>query len=1306
MKNKRKGFLIAFLTIFFFILAITGIILIVEDSGVVGNYVTNITKDSATFIVIKKNPILLPVSKSVLYLDDIKLEICDEKTQEICIAETKSTQQYSLFKVDNLNADTGYSLKWANTLVGKLSNKKEVNVNFGTVSVDDNIPQIKRIYGKVVNTSDNGVSGALVIVKNSEDSSINPLSVITSEDGTYNIVYSNNSNDKYLQNFKVYTSDGDSSEYDTASFYNQPVADIVVGKVEKGSEDVLSLLSSKVEAANSCITDTQMGGIRAQCNANSDWTPYLDTATCPNETTKVKLGVVKVTDSTKFHNPDGIKLKLFDSASGKYVVDSSGSEVIVNNGAYVELAHLQKGKTYQIKAFEGTTECVNSSETNPTLTFNEPANKKPTQTVHTGESTQIGNIIYRSTRSADLCKKMGEDFAIQYEVPVDKMQTAVNLRMRWGEAIITDLSMMNAYRNSVANGKSTGINMILRLCYKNNCNIENDSAQNGTAYGNKIVEIYNELKNSGNLPENGLFIHVGHNEPNNAEYRDPATEAKFMADTLAVLEGAGLLSSNADDIKIKAISSNLDLYLEADGQWAGCTVGSEGCDDPNPHPNYRADSYVKLMLQNPEFKSKSKLLYAWAVNDYLLGRGNSNVTSDVEKYVEFLGTQGLSKNVGVTELGRINTSIPWDALAETIRGLDKNENVVFVLLFDSLGANRDGAFAYHSELWNNQNLLAGLISSCGTGNFNIPQEGTSPVSVTPSSGGKVLAKNVSVGVSGFSSNPIGTSQYGSSFNGKDPCKDGLCVGPDYLKNTTASSGLINGDFETSFISDGAAELKVPQFWHIWYQDGCQTNKCGYYECKEDGAICRRPEYGEGGGEFAERVMPGTGAKSVKWFTTFGTHYAGLFQHIDLKQGGKNEIKFKAFGSSWSQANTPEEQVVNKFIGKIGIDPSGGINPNSGSVVWTDWKELPNVGPNGASAFTEFEISLSTSSSIITVFIAANNEYPYKNSDAYWDNAQLFVNGELAVGDPGDSVSNGYGEVGEECDSSNKGGVGGDACWDTSIKGFESAMNSNILSMGGSNVLGATTIRLPGRGEYEFDSDVFEFTNSKVYNYSREGVAVPIFQDANGDGIHNENEYYVPNVLDINMTKVGDLLEYELKPGMMMISIPFYSQELNKASKILQEIANQGGSAIALATYSNVAGNVGWKSITMRGSQVYGDDFELKPSDALYLIINKESKFIAQGDSYAEPVKEYVKFGWNLVAIKGEAKDVKASKVIEEINKLPGVVATKVTIWDSKRGRFNSFVKEGNSVYGEDFIINETMGVFVFIKDGIGYWTPS
>ncbi|MCA9375103.1 hypothetical protein KC622_02110, partial [Candidatus Dojkabacteria bacterium] len=795
---------------------------------------------------------------------------------------------------------------------------------------------------------------------------------------------------------------------------------------------------------------------------------------------------------------------------------------------------------------------------------------------------------------------------------------------------------------------------------------------------------------------------------------------------------------------------------------------------------------------------------------YLYKRGNKNVVEDVNSFAEFLSSRNLGRRVFVTELGNYGPSGPshdWSVLANTISQLDSNQSIVGVLLFDSLGANKDGAFAYHQALWNDHNLIMSLLSGCGVGSFTIPQEGAVDVQVElsgykPTAAGKPYSGPI--GINGVNASSGGSSGGATGLTGTDPCLGNICTGTGYQTYEVAKGGLLGGNFEGEFVADGASELHVPKFWHVWYQNGCGSGSCGEYACSNTAEYCRRPEYKQSSG-FGNRITQGSA--SAQWFTSFGTQHAGLYQQIDLGQGGSNKIKFEVKGSSWSDGPREENDppIINTFKGRIGIDPEGGRLYNAPTVKWTDWKLLPNVGPGDGASFIDFSVELKTDSQLVTVFIATNNQYPYRNSDVYWDDARLYLNGVLAIGDAARSATEDSGEkeTGEFnggndsepqcreidikgnlaasnacwysfpsneniaellcgsptayfeglCVLTNNGDTSGlcsdkavkcaqipamdgdlgaycmaffcDPTWDGDFNNIPCHTNEYGDSVGncsgqrfghaiskdvlGSQITGSSenTLLLPERGEYRISSEDFLFNESTVSNFSDSPAYIPVYQDINGNGEYDSGDIYTPSSADIKVTKVGDVMELELKPGLNILSMPLYTEDFDRAVELADEIFAQGGSATAIATYKNVGSQPGWNTYNIRGNQAYSDSFNIAPGDALYIVANKAVKLQMRGDPYKAPVQAYLKQGWNLIAIKGSDKSYTTQELLKAINEVSGLSATSVAVWDPEKGKFTTYAtnNKGQS-FGSNVDISSDSGIFVYIEKGIGYWTPS
>jgi hypothetical protein len=1375
-----------------------------EESKVQAIRITNITENSfsADILYNDTQQFLSPKSEIVVNGESV-FECEDGDAGVVCYKELYESNLFAHITISNVDPGSTVNLEWKDTWKSKFLDSGSVEESTKIPDIDQSIPQLENVYGRVVDINDMGVSDVLVYIENKKEG-LSDFSAVTNSEGAYSLSYLSKDDQNFLQDVSVLTSTGEKVKYSTANFYNQPIADIVVGDNGDvlGDEDTFSLVN-KAEAANSCITDTQNGGIRTQCNDKIAWTTQLSTSDCPKSEQKFRLGVIKHTSTTKFHKPSSITLKLYDPVE-KGFVQASGKDLEVKNGGYVDMAavDLVDGRTYDIRAFDGSKECTNTTEKDPSVTINAPAKagsgssgssdsgssgssgSGSSGSSGSGSSGSSGSGSSGSSSSGDnippmgdqanLCKKIGENYAIGYPVSGDKIKTGVSLGMRWGEALITSPDAIYEYGKSASDGGNLGMNMILRICYKGSCDL-ND----GNRYGDAILEIADHLIQSGKMPQNGIFIHAGHNEPNNAEYRDPQQEAQFIADVIKKVDGAGLLVDGIDDTGVKLIGPNLDLFRDSNGQWEGCS----GCDDPNPHPIYTAQSYIEEMKKNSDFSSQVDKLFSWAVNDYLSSSagGPEKVVTDVSAFIDYVSSQGLPTNVIVTELGNyggppdFTPSFPWSDLANTLASLEAKDEVVAMLLFNSLGTNGDQNFRYHSELANNHELLRSLYANCEIGNFSVPQEGTVPVTSELPGGGQSGApgSSGSLGSSGSSvAGAVAGSPYGGSFNGTDPCLGGICAGSSHGDYAVSEGGMLNGNFEGPFVSDGAAELKVPAYWHVWYQNGC-SGKCGTYECSSGPEICRRPEYKQSEG-FGNRIY--AGAASAQFFTSFGTLHAGMYQHIDLGQGGLNTIDFSASASSWSDANRCEGfgsdqckkkdgcecTIINTFKGRIGIDPTGGINPMAGSVVWTDWKDLPNVTPSSGSQFTQFSLTgIKSDSNRITVFVASNNQYPYRNSDAYWDAAELKVNGTLSIGqansDPknGDyQTDDGVGGGGPICDGSQ---TASDACWVSNVEssdvaeqlcgnkdapvqaecsygkdstwcnefdgkcGLVNGVYCRVNSCGGAaqlsssgqdqdrSVLGASSssyITLPSSGEYEVSSSSLVFEDKYISNFEDSPLNVPIYQDINGNGEQDANEPLVPNVNNININKVADVMELELKPGLSIVSMPLNTDEFDTAVKFIDEILSQGGYATTLATYRNIGSRPGWNIYTKRGNQPYTDDFDIRPGEALYVTVHKEVKLRMRGGVYTNPVQQYIKEGWNLISIKGSDAQYDSMKFLKEVNQLPGVVATSVAVWDHGKGRFVNYQEVDGKVFGTPITLNDEIGVFLFVQKGLGYWEPS
>jgi hypothetical protein len=141
----------------------------------------------------------------------------------------------------------------------------------------------------------------------------------------------------------------------------------------------------------------------------------------------------------------------------------------------------------------------------------------------------------------------------------------------------------------------------------------------------------------------------------------------------------------------------------------------------------------------------------------------------------------------------------------------------------------------------------------------------------------------------------------------------------------------------------------------------------------------------------DRVLSGSRAQQYFSFST--THEAGMVQRVPVQNG--IDYFFSIWGHSWSAHDDgdaysgPEDGWLDQ---KIGIDPTGGTDPQSSNVIW---------GPPRLQydEYGYFSIEANAKSDHLTVFTYSRPIYPVKHNDVYWDDAcltSLPADGELNI----------------------------------------------------------------------------------------------------------------------------------------------------------------------------------------------------------------------------------------------------------------------------------------------------------------------
>jgi len=177
---------------------------------------------------------------------------------------------------------------------------------------------------------------------------------------------------------------------------------------------------------------------------------------------------------------------------------------------------------------------------------------------------------------------------------------------------------------------------------------------------------------------------------------------------------------------------------------------------------------------------------------------------------------------------------------------------------------------------------------------------------------------------------------------------------------------VNPGLEDGFSERGAGEVSVANGWAPFWQEGPN---------QEDGYNWR-PEYKpEDGSRYGmQRIHEGYWAQ--KFFNTFATHHAGIYQQIDVPAGSL--VTAKAWAQAWSSdEDNPEVSKGGKYSMRVGIDTNGGTDPNASSIVWSE----PSTD---LDTWVELTVQAKASGGRVTMFLRGDAEWRVKHNDVYWD----------------------------------------------------------------------------------------------------------------------------------------------------------------------------------------------------------------------------------------------------------------------------------------------------------------------------------
>jgi len=181
--------------------------------------------------------------------------------------------------------------------------------------------------------------------------------------------------------------------------------------------------------------------------------------------------------------------------------------------------------------------------------------------------------------------------------------------------------------------------------------------------------------------------------------------------------------------------------------------------------------------------------------------------------------------------------------------------------------------------------------------------------------------------------------------------------------------LQNPGFEEPFLTVGAdPALHVASGWQPWHLPTPPG---------ESSAINARPEYKPAP---PNRVRSGGAAQEYNTF--FATHTAGVYQRVPVTPG--TDLRFSVFMYIWSSetfANPDVSDEPNTVIVNVGIDPSGGTDPTSPNILWSDDAEFYDE-------YRELSVTATSEGTAVTVFVRSAPKGFVGVNNIYLDDAAL------------------------------------------------------------------------------------------------------------------------------------------------------------------------------------------------------------------------------------------------------------------------------------------------------------------------------
>lgn len=219
-----------------------------------------------------------------------------------------------------------------------------------------------------------------------------------------------------------------------------------------------------------------------------------------------------------------------------------------------------------------------------------------------------------------------------------------------------------------------------------------------------------------------------------------------------------------------------------------------------------------------------------------------------------------------------------------------------------------------------------------------------------------------------------------------------------MANLLQNPGFEGGWTRKTYTGQEFGEIFVPEDWVAFWKEGPPvphdpSNTNGYGR-PEMHVINREPP-------FLDPPRVRSGNRALKFFTFYRIHDAGVFQQVANIEPGMR-LRATGWAHAWSStqdnprasegvgdqpffvrvADYGNDDGVRNFVFRVGLDPRGGTNPWSTSVVWGEGAHIYN----GFAQIPPLEAV--AQSTTVTVFVRSSVLWPFKHCDAYLDDMLL------------------------------------------------------------------------------------------------------------------------------------------------------------------------------------------------------------------------------------------------------------------------------------------------------------------------------